>query len=89
MQKNLQSLGKLLFVGVLGALVLKKYREIFALSPGQSIILVIFFIIMVFAADRVSGWLGKYLSWKESLVEWLTIGLLFVILGTVYTFFIL
>lgn len=87
--KLLRSLGNLLFLGVMGGIILIKYQDIFSLNNFQSILLVLILITIMFAAAKVSVWLKKYLPWKESILEWISIAVLFVLAAPILIFFVL
>jgi len=87
--KLIRSLGNLLFLGVMGGIVLIKYQDIFSLNNFQSILLVLMLITIIFSADKVSVWLGKYLPWKESILEWITIAVLIILAAPIFIFFVL
>lgn len=88
-KKRVSSLGSLLFLTVLGVLVLNKYQDIFSLNQTQSIILGVLLVVMVFSATKISEWLGKYLPWKESVLEWMSIVLLIILAAPVFIYFVL
>ncbi len=89
MQRLLLSVGKILFLGVGGYVVLNRYKDIFSLNQTQSILLVIFFIGIVLSSIKLSELLGPRLPWKESVVENVTLGVVFALFGTVYALFVL